>query len=271
MQLLSDPRFREAPISTAMAYSQAAITGNWKNTFLFAFAIVLLGAAQMVPLIGMIASLAQTLLLYALAYWLVDRIKENRDLGLFFDRMRQENPAEALFGFLSPAGGFYVGFLLFSLVMTLITVGLFWLSGGFTMMATITPPAGDVTAEAAAAFYGQILSTSTPALLFILITSLFFGYLWPLVYGYALFQRTFSDAFNAVLMFFSTRFWSAAFTGTYFKLSSLWMLILFGAFLLMGVTFATLLLIPLGVLLLLWIIYFTAAVSATAYHLSDNI
>ena len=271
MRTLSDPAFRDAPISTAMAYAQAAITGNWRATILVALTLLILSLLQAIPLLNILFSLMQGVILYAMAYWVVDRAKSSTDVVDFRERVRGDNERTVMFDFFGPAAGFYVGFFIFSLVMMLITVGLFWLSGGFTMMASIQTPGPDATPEQIGAFYAQVFGVGTPALLFVLITSLFFSYLWPLVYGYALFQRNFGDAFNAVFMFFSTRFWRAAFTGAYFKVAALWMLVVFGVGILMGITLATLILLPLGILLLMWLVYFTATASAAAYNLTDAV
>jgi len=129
----------------------------------------------------------------------------------------------------------------------------------------------DATPEQITEFYMQIVAAGTPAIIFILATSLFFSYLWPVVYGYALQQRTFGDALNSVFMFFSPNFWKAAFTGAYFKLATLWMLVLTGAGFLMGFTIAIPILLPFLMLLLIWTVYFTSAVSAAAYNMFDNI
>ena len=271
MRILSDPSFRDAPISTAMAYAQTAITGNWRITILVALALLVLSLLQAIPLVNILFSLIQGVVLYAMAYWIVDRAKSSTDVVAFRERVRGDNERAAMFEFFGPAAGYYVGFFIFSFIMMLITLGLFWLSGGFTMMASIQPPGPDATPDQIYAFYAQIFGVSTPSLLFILITSLFFSYLWPLVYGYALFQRNFGDAFNAVFMFFSTRFWRAAFTGSYFKIAMLWMLVVFGVGILMGVTLATVILLPLGILLLMWLVYFTATASAAAYNLTDAV
>ncbi|WP_353661188.1 hypothetical protein [Hydrogenimonas sp. SS33] len=271
MKLLTDPDFRTAPLATAMAYSQAAITANWKNTLIVALVLVVLSLLEFIPIVAIVFSLLQTIILYALGYWFVDRAKRSDTLSAFRESVKNDTPTGMMWEFAAPATGFYVGFFIFSLIMILITIGLFWLSGGFAMMATIQPPAANASPEQVYAFYGQILGTSTPAVLFVLITSLFFSYLWPLVYGYALFQRSFGDAFNAVFMFFSTRFWRAAFTWKYLKLATLWMLAVFAVGILMGITFATIFLIPLGILLLMWLIYFTAGASAAAYNQTDAV
>ncbi|WP_201353946.1 hypothetical protein [Hydrogenimonas urashimensis] len=273
MRILSDDAFVTSPINSAMNYTWAALSASWKNTLIVAVTLILLSILQMVPLIGFIASFVQAIVLYALGYWVVDRLKESAGYEAFKTQIAGENFKAMMGEFFAPASGFYVGFFIFSLIMMALTAFLFWITGGFDMIAAMQSqtPAAQASPEQVYAFYAQILGTSSPALLFVLITSLFFSYLWPLVYGYALLQRTFTDAFNAVFMFFSTRFWKAAFRGAYFKIVSLWMLILLGTGILMGLCIGIVILLPLGIVILLWMLYFTAIVSAETYNLSDDI
>lgn len=273
MRTLQDETFVTSPVKAAMDYTWNALSANWKNTIVVALALVLLSLLSIIPFLGFIASIVQAIVLYALGYWIVDRIKESRDIETFKARAATENFKAMMVEFFSPAAGFYVGFMVFSIIMMIVTAAIFWITGGFEMAGMVMEQQHiqNATPEETYALYAQFLGTSTPTLLFILITSLFFSYLWPLVYGYALFQRTFSDAFNAVFMFFSKRFWQAAFTGTYFKIVTLWMLILFGVGIVMGISIGIVILLPLGILILLWMVYFTAVVSAETYNISENI
>jgi len=182
-----------------MSYTWIAISGRWKNTVIVALALILLSILSIVPVLGFIASVVQAIVLYALGYWVVDRIKESGSMDAFKEGVATEKIKTMMFAFFSPAAGYYVGFMIFSIIMMIVTVGIFWITGGFEMVAAMQhqQPGPDSSPEELYAFYVQIMGVSTPTILFLLITSLFFSYLWPLVYGYALFQRTFSDAFNA--------------------------------------------------------------------------
>ncbi|WP_456450413.1 hypothetical protein [Hydrogenimonas sp.] len=274
MRILKDENLLASPINAAFAYAWAALSGSWKNSVLIAIALLLLSLGSMVPLVGLVASIVQGIVLYALAYWVVDRLRESPDVAAFREKMTTEDVKTAMFGFFGPAAGFYVGFMVFSLIMMLITLGILWLTGGFAAISVAAEQIQanpDANPDQVAAMYAQMIGAGTPALLFMLVTSLFFSYIWPLVYGYALMQKSFGDAFNAVFMLFSTRFWKAAFTGAYFKLVTLWMLVVFGVGILMAISFGTLILFPLGVLILMWMVYFTAVVAAEAYNLSGDI
>jgi hypothetical protein len=274
MRIFSDETLVTSPINTAMGYTWIAISANWKNTIIVALVLILLSILSLVPILGFVASAVQGIVLYALGYWIVDRIKECSHTEMFKERVASDTFKAMISSLFPPAAGYYVGFMIFSIIMMIITVGIFWITGGFEMVTIASEQQQhmqNASPEEVYAFYAQIVGSSSPALVFVLITSLFFSYLWPLVYGYALFQRTFSDAFNAVFMFFSTRFWRAAFTGAYFRLVTLWMLILFGVGLLMGICIGIVILLPLGILLLLWMVYFTSVVAAESYNLTDDI
>ncbi len=272
MKIFTDENLINHPINSAMAYSWAALSGNWKNTAIVALALIILSVLQLIPILGILFGVLQSIVLYSMGYWIADRVRSSSDVESFKSLMPNENERSVTFEFLAPATGFYTGFLLFSIVMMFITAAIFWLTGGFEMVAHIQQPVGpNVTPEQMSAFYAQIFASGSPAVLFILITSLFFSYVWPVVYGYALQQYSFGDAFNAVFMLFSTNFWKAAFTASYLKLVSIWMIVLFGAAILMGFTLVTFVLFPLFILILMWMVYFTSIVSAAAYNMSDDI
>jgi len=78
-------------------------------------------------------------------------------------------------------------------------------------------------------------------------------------------------ALNAVFMIFSTAFWRASLNSSYFKLVTIWMAILLGVTILMGLTLVTFVLFPLFILILIWTVYFTSIVSSAAYNMSDEI
>jgi hypothetical protein len=274
MRVLKDENLLTSPINTAFGYAWAALSGSWKNSVLVALALLVLSLLSMLPLVGIVASVVQGILFYALAYWLVDRLRESDSVETFRQEMAGEDAKRILTAYFGPAAGFYTGFMVFSIIMIIITAAILWMTGGFAAMGVAMEQVQghpDANPEQMAAVYAQVMGAGAPALVFMFITSLFFSYVWPLVYGYGLLQKSFGDAFNAVFMLFSPRFWRAAFTGRYFVLVSLWMLILLGAGFLLGITFATFILIPVGILLMMWMVYFSATVGVAAYNMSDDI
>ncbi|WP_457595707.1 hypothetical protein [Hydrogenimonas sp.] len=273
MRILQDEAFITAPISTALAYSRAAMSGNWKNTAIVASILLLLILVEMLPLIGLVASVLQGIILYAMAWWIAQLMRQSPDLERFRSVVAAEDAKNPMTAYFGPGAGFYLGFMIFSMIMMLVTVAIMWLTGGFAAIGMGMEQMQNLPAdsEQAAAVYAQMFGAGAPALAFLIITSLFFGYLWPLVYGYALTQTTFGDAFGAIFMLFSTRFWKASFTGAYFRLVTLWMLILMVATIALAVCFGLFILIPVGILILMWMVYFTAAVSLEAYNFSDGV
>ncbi len=273
MHILPDENLKKRPIGTALDYTWAALSADWKKSAIVAGAILLLFLFQIVPLVGMVAGILQSIIFYALAYSVVDNLTKSTNIESFKERIGNSTTKEMLFKFIAPASGFYLGFIIVSIIFIAATALLFWLTGGGAIITMLNQQmsGSDMTPQQATVFYTQILGMSTPTLLFFIVATTFFGYIWPLVYGYALLQRSFSDALNALFMLFSTRFWRAAFTMQYFKVVSLWMLILFGAMLLAGICAAFFILIPVAVLILLWLTYFSAIVAAETYNFSDDI
>ncbi len=272
MKIFSDETLLQSPIKSSMNYAWTAMRNNWIGTLWAALIFVVIMVASAIPLIGLIASVAQGILFYSLGYWIVDRIKSSDSIAGFAEKIQTDSVGAMLTEKLAPATGFYVGFMIFSLLMSFMTLAILWATGGFSAITlTMQQSTAQMTPEQMQLFYAQILSASTPALAFMLISALFFGYIWPLVYGYALLQKSFGDAFNAVFMLFSPRFWRAAFTGRYFVTVTLWTLVVLGVGLATGICMAVIFLIPLGILLLMWLIYFSATLSAATYNFSEGI
>ena len=268
MQILQDENLREKPIGSALNYTWAALSANWKNSAVIAGLLLLLSLFQAIPMVGMIAAIAQGIVSSALAYWVVEKLTSSTNLKSFKEGVESAGPKEMLFRFIAPASGFYLGIVITTIIFMAATALIFWLIGGSAMFGIFSEQmSGDQMTIAQTTIFETII----PVTIFILVTATFFGYIWPLVYGYALLQRSFSDALNALFMLFSTRFWRAAFTMQYFKVVSLWMLILFGAMLLAGICTAFFILIPVAVLILLWLTYFSAIVAAETYNFSDDI
>ncbi|MCF6200852.1 MAG: hypothetical protein L3J42_01795 [Hydrogenimonas sp.] len=273
MHIFKDESFRNRPIGTALDYTWAALSANWKNSAIVAAILLLLMLFQIIPILGIVAGVLQSIIFYALAYWAVENIIKSSNIENFKEQIQNANVKDMLFSFLAPASGFYLGFIIISVIFIAATALIFWLTGGGAIFSMMQEQMGNssMAPEQAMIFYTQILGMGTPAILFFIIAITFFGYIWPLVYGYALMQRSFSDALNALFMLFSTRFWRAAFTMKYLKIVSLWMLILFGAMIVAGICASLFILIPVAVLILLWLTYFSAIVSAEVYNLYDDI
>ncbi len=273
MHILPDENLRSRPIASALDYTWAALSGNWKSSAIIASVILVLTILQAVPAIGLLAAMISSLLLYSAAFRIVDAVMQSDSVSALKERMQTLGAKEILFTYLSPAAGLYLGFILISLIVIVATSLIFWLSGGEAVLGMIEEQMGrpDASAQQSMQIYAQIVATSTPTLLFFLIVASFFGYLWPLIYGYALMQRGFLDALNAVFTIFYPRFWSATFNSKYLKTVSMWMLLAFGASILTAICAATLLLIPVAILLMVWLAYFTAIVAAETYNFSDDI
>ncbi len=273
MHILTDENLRSRPIPSALDYTWAALSGNWKNSAIVASVLLVLTILQALPLVGVIAAVLSSVILYSVAYWIVGEMMESGSAAQFKERIGAGGAKEMLLSYISPAFGFYLGFILVSILVIAATSLIFWLTGGEAVFGMVQEQMGrpDATPQQTMELYAKIVATSTPTLIFFLIISSFFGYLWPLIYGYALLQRSFSDALNAVFMLFSPRFWSASFTGKYLKTVSLWMLLAIGATILIAVCAALVLLIPVAILLMIWLAYFTAIVAVESYNFSEDI
>jgi hypothetical protein len=273
MRLFADPLFDERPLEAARRYAWLALRGDWKNTAIVMGTLLVLALLQAIPLLGMLASLAQGMIVYGLGWWIVDLLRRTDNETAFARALPMETPTRRMGGYLSPAAGYYTGVFVLSLIMFTLAGMIFALTGGGEFTATIEQwqQSGTHTQAEAATAAMQLGSEAGPTVAFVLLTTLFFSYVWPLSYGYALSQTTFGGAFKAAFAIFSPRFWRASFNGRYFKTVSVWMLIVFAAAIGVAFCMATLLLAPVGIGLLLWLVLYTAIVAAALYHAAPEI
>lgn len=273
MRIFSDDTLITRPITAGRAYAWAALSANWTTTLLIALSLAILSVLSAIPLLGLFASVVQGIFLYAPAYRIVALMRQNGTPETFKNAMAAENVQSVLTKHFGPSAGYYLGFMVMTLAVFVITGLIFWLGGGSeTLMVSVTHMQGDTpTPEQIDALYGQAAGGGSAAFLFLILVSLFFSYVWPLVYGYALTQERFGEAFKASFMLLSPRFWRASFNGAYFRHVSLWMLIMLAAAIVLGICMATVILIPVGLLLLLWMIYFTAIAAAEAYNFFEDL
>jgi len=273
MRIFSDETLITQPITAARAYAWAALSANWTTTALIALALAILSVLSVLPLIGFFASIIQGILLYAPAYRLVALMRQSGSAEDFKARMASEKAPVMLTDRFATAAGYYTGFMVMTLVVFLIAGAIFWLGGGtesLMVSATQLEQSASPSPEQIEALYGLVAGAGSAAFAFLIIVSLLLGYVWPLSYGYALSKEGFGEAFGAAFTLLSPAFWRASFNGAYFRHVSLWMLIMLGAAIALGVCMATVILIPAGVLLLLWMIYFTAIACAQAYNFYET-
>jgi hypothetical protein len=273
VRLFADPLFDDRPLEAARRYAWLALRGDWKSTAIILATLLVLTLLQAVPLLGMLASLAQGLIVYGLGWWIVDLLRRTDSESAFAQALPAEAPTRRMGGYLAPAAGYYTGVFVLSLIIFTLAGAIFALTGGSEFAATAEQwqQNGVHTQAEAAAAAIQLGGEAGPTIAFMLLATLLLSYVWPLSYGYALSQTDFGGAFKAAFAIFSPRFWRASFTGRYFKTVSIWMLIVFGAAIGVAFCMATLLLAPVGIGLLLWLVLYTAIVAAALYHAAPEI
>ena len=106
MQILQDKSFRTRPVGTALTCTWTALSASWKNTSIVAALLLILALLEFVPFIGWFVSLFQGILLYAIAYWVIDRLKGSAAVENFKTAVSQSDPKEVLIEFFSPAAGY---------------------------------------------------------------------------------------------------------------------------------------------------------------------
>ena len=274
MRIFKDPHLITAPISTARHYAWAALTADWKKSGLILLLLILLSFASAIPLLGLFASFFQAVFLYALAYWIVEALRESESVEALRQKVTLTDLKAMLTDHFAPAAGYYAGIMVLSLLFMAFGALVLWATGGLEMFEESViqmQHGGQMTDQQATVLYGQMVAAGSTTFVIVAVASLFVSYVWPLSYGFALTQKGFGDAFRAAFTLFSPRFWKATFNGAYFRHVSIWMLVMLLAGFLLGVSMALIVLLPVGLAILLWMVYFTAVAAAESYNFTETI
>ncbi len=245
-------------INIAYSFFRANIGISLGIVTIMAVAIIL----QTLPTIGSIFAIIYAILTLSIqiyigrSVWSIDTPKDIKDIA------SNANIKDILLSAYSEAIGATMGFLLITI--------LFMMLFGYIISQTIDLELLQkaISANNVEAVSDMLFKAFTsPAMIIFFIIVLLFTYLVPAVIGRVMVSESAGEAFVASMGFFHPTVWKRVFTnGSYAKIVTIWSLILFVAFMILSILFSSLILLPLGFVVLYMLLLYNAVIYAFAYN-----
>jgi hypothetical protein len=211
---------------------------------------VLLTLLEMVPLLGLLATIAVGVFSQAVQIYVGRTFYQSADIQAFVADAESASLRSFLTRYQVPGFGGWLGWFAVSMIFATLFVILYITAGG---NASMLDPDALQNQEELFKFLGALGTAGFP----LLLTGLLLTYVYPIAQGRVIMSDTFSDAFKAVFSVFTPTVWAAAMKKEYFSFVFFFSLALIGISVLVGVTMMLLFLIPfLGpILAVVWMMF----------------
>ena len=246
---------------TAMVLAWSFFKGNYALNFAVIAILILLNLLGMIPIIGMLFILGYSILSLSVQIYFgrgVDRAQKPEDMA---ELAAQSKIADVLSAYLHVAAGAFLALFAISLVFMALFGMLIGMSGSMDAMQN---------GVAAQAQMEVMLGTSGAMGLVLILIAAFLFYFFPAVMGRVIRSDTFVDGFKNVLLLFSPTLWKACFNKEYFVLVLIWSLILMGVGIVMIALSATIVLLPVVLVIAYLLSLYNAAIYVFAADLAKE-
>ena len=242
----------------AMILAWNFFKGNYALNFAVIAILILLNLLGMVPIIGLLFILAYSILSLSVQIYFgrgVDKAQRPEDMAEF---AAQSKIGDVLSSYLHVATGAFLALFAISLVFMALFGMAVEMSGGMEAMRNGVAVQAQMEA--------MLTKSGVIGAIFLLIAAFLF-YFFPAVMGRVIRSDTFVDGFKNVFLLFSPSMWKACFNKEYFILVLVWSLILLGVGIVMIALSATIILLP----VVLVIAYLLSLYNAAIYVFADDL
>ncbi|WP_345970530.1 hypothetical protein WCX72_01750 [Sulfurimonas sp. HSL1-6] len=228
---------RHEPVKNVFRLGWEFIIVNRTLALMTVAAFVLLTLLELVPIVGLAASVAVGVFAQSVQIYVGRAFAEAASIDAFLSEARLTTLSTFLTRYQAPAFGAWLGWFVISM-------------GAFIIWMTLALSAGfDPTMlEESIADEAQLMALMEAmglSLLPVLLIGLLIIYVYPIAQGRVILSDTFGDAFKAVFSVFLPSVWKAAAEGEYFRFLFVFGLALLGIGMLVGIAMMLLFLIPL--------------------------
>jgi hypothetical protein len=216
---------------------------------------------SMIPLIGFFVAIAVGIVDISIQVYIAKLVEYSESDEEYDNNVMHMSPSDLLIKYFGTAAGAYLGFILVGIIIFVVlgVIASFTVGTGF-LTAMVT---GEMEPENQM----QLVNTLSGLLFPVGLFFLFYGYIYPLVFGRVISSNSFGDAFKSMLLVFSPNIWKASFNVKYMLL----MLALHGTGILTAILAAicamTFVLIPVAFFLVYLFVVYMAIVSVNSYRI----
>ena len=219
---LIDEAVSYEPVKNTFRLGWEFITLNKKFTMSVMVVLLVLSLLGLLPVVGFIASVFSSGFALAVQIYVGRLVYETDNIESFVDEVHNADGQDIIKRYFAPALGAYMGWM----VMALLFVGIITLaisSSGISFQ-------GGISATTNAELLSLLSTIGIP----LLLITLLFAYVQPLVQSNIVMANDFKEGFFAVFTVFSADVWRHAMQGSYFKYISV-----YGVITLLGMFFFT--------------------------------
>ena len=246
---------------TAIALAWNFFKGNYALNFAVIAILILLNLLGMIPIVGMLFILAYSILSLSVQIYFgrgVDKVQRPEDMAEFAARSKI---GEVLSSYLHVATGAFLALFAISLVFMALFGMAVEMSGGMEAMHNGVAVQAQMEAV--------LIKSGIVGAIFLLIAAFLF-YFFPAVMGKVIRSDTFIDGFKNIFLLFSPALWKACFNKEYFILVLIWSLILMGIGIVMILFSATIILLPVVLVIAYLLSLYNAAIYVFAADLAKE-
>ncbi|WP_416768712.1 hypothetical protein ACM66T_01870 [Sulfurimonas sp. ST-25] len=228
---------RHEPVKNVFRLGWEFIVVNRTLALMTVAAFVLLTLLELVPIVGLAASVAVGVFAQSVQIYVGRAFAEAASIDAFLSEARLTTLSTFLTRYQAPAFGAWLGWFVISM-------------GAFIVWMTLALSAGFDPAmlEETIADEAQLMALIEAmglSLLPVLLIGMLIIYVYPIAQGRVILSDTFGDAFKAVFSVFLPSVWKAAAAGEYFRFLFVFGLALLGIGMLVGIAMMLLFFIPL--------------------------
>jgi len=254
---LIDEALSEEPIKNTFRLGWEFISLNKQFTFTVISVLVLLNFLGFIPIIGFVFSVFYSALLLSIQIYAGRLVYTTENIETFVDEVHQVEGENVVKQYFAPALGAYMGWMVIGLL-------------AFFLLALIVGNMGvtESTLNNSAELFALLSVIGLP----IILITLIFSYVQPLVQANIIMSNTFQEGFFAVFTIFSADVWRRAMQASYFKYMFWLGLLVFAAAFLFGLLFAIFSVIPfLNILVMIIFVYIMMIIMSVAAMMAKRI
>lgn len=252
--------FKSTPIKLAFHLAWSFFLKNKMLNLFILLSLFGMALLSMIPIVGLFFYFMLLAMFFSMQVSIGKTVFASSSLDDYYERVATLSLKEVLFGNLGVAFGYFTGFFLLELAI-------------FFVLGILAALFGDVSSVINDVQQGYEPQISAGLGLVFLIGGfimMWLGYIFPIVVGHIYNENSFGGAFKGVFKLLSPSVWKLGFNLNYFLLVVVWILTTFVIALLATFSFASLLLIPVGLFLFYYLALLSSGICAIAKEITQD-
>ena len=253
--------------ANAFALAWNFFKGNYALNFAALAILIVMNILGMVPILGVLFIFAYSVLSFAIQIYFGKKMEGVHAPEDMANVAAQTKIRDLFMEYVDVAAGAFLAFLMLGIVFGLLFAIVAGVGAGM-MQESVQMQSMGMRGEEQMAM--MVASGMGIGGFLLLLVMLFLAYFFPAVMGRVILSDDFVSGFKNAFLIFSPALWKSCFNKDYFLLILLWSIIIFVALLVIFALSATLILLPLGVVIAYILALYNAAIYVFAAKLAQE-